>query len=56
MGQESEKEWIYVYVELNHFAIHLRLTQYCKSTILQFKEGRKENRSVVSDSLRPHGL
>ena len=38
MGQESEKEWIYVYVELNHFAIHLKLTQYCKSTILQYKK------------------
>ena len=38
MGQESEKEWINVYVELNHFAIHLKLTQYCKSTILQYKK------------------
>ena len=23
MGNESEKEWIYVYVKLNHFAVHL---------------------------------
>ena len=22
---------------LNHFAVHLKLTQYCKSTILQYK-------------------
>ena len=27
MGKESEKEWIYVYVQLNHFAIYLKLTQ-----------------------------
>ena len=32
MGKESEKEWIYVYVQLNHFAVHLKLTLYCKST------------------------
>ena len=37
MGKESEKEWIYVYVSLNHFAVHLRLTQHCKSTILHYK-------------------
>ena len=24
-----------VYVELIHFAVHLKLTQHCKSTILQ---------------------
>ena len=29
------KEWIYVYVELNHSAVHLKLTQYCKPTICQ---------------------
>ena len=33
MGKESEKEWIYVYVKLNHFAVHLKLAQRCKSTI-----------------------
>ena len=36
-GKESEKEQIYVYVKLNHFAVHLKLTQHCKSTILQYK-------------------
>ena len=25
---------------MNHFAIHLRLMQHCKSTILQFKKKR----------------
>ena len=27
------KESIYVYVYLNHFAVYMKLTQYCKSTI-----------------------
>ena len=35
MGKEPEKGWIYVY--LNHLAVHLKLTQHCKSTILQYK-------------------
>ena len=39
MGKESEKEWIYIYiyVQLNHFAVHLKLTQHCKSTIPQYE-------------------
>ena len=43
MGKESKKEWIYVYVwiygymYMNQFAIYVKLTQYCKSTILQHK-------------------
>ena len=37
MGKESEKECIYVYVQLNHFVVHLKLTQHCKSTMLQYK-------------------
>ena len=35
MGKESKKEWIYVYVLLLHFAVQQKLTQHCKSTILQ---------------------
>ena len=35
MGKASKKkEWIYEYVELIHFAVHLKLKQHCKSTIL----------------------
>ena len=26
MGIESKKEWIYIYIELTHFTIHLKLT------------------------------
>ena len=37
-GKESEKEYIY----LNHFAVHQKLTQHCKSTILQKKKERKK--------------
>ena len=35
MGKEPKKQWIYVYVQLNHFAVHPKLTQHCKLTILQ---------------------
>ena len=42
MGKEPKKQWIYVYVQLNHFAVHLELTQHCKSTILQLKKKKKE--------------
>ena len=27
---------------LNHYVVHLKLTQYYKSTILQFKKKKKE--------------
>ena len=32
-GKEGEKK--YTFIKLNHFAIHQKLTQHCKSTILQ---------------------
>ena len=35
MGKESKKEWIYVYVELIHFAVQQKVTQHCKSSMLQ---------------------
>ena len=25
-----------IYIKLNHFTVHQKLTQHCKSTILQF--------------------
>ena len=34
----SEKEWICVSVQLNHFAVHLKLTLQYKSTMLQYEE------------------
>lgn len=35
MTKDSLKEWIYVYISLNHFAVHLQVTQHCKSTVHQ---------------------
>ena len=32
-GKESEKEYMYIYV--NHLAVHLKVTQHCKSTVPQ---------------------
>ena len=34
----KKKKYIYTYISLNHFAVHQKLTQHCKSTILQFKK------------------
>ena len=37
---------IYMYIYMNHFAVHQKLTRHCKSTILQFKKMKnfkKEN-------------
>ena len=48
MGKELEKEYIYIYIYIyvcvcvNHFAVHLKLTQHCKSTIVQYKIKIKE--------------
>ena len=35
IGKESEKEWMYVYVWLNYLVIQQKLSQHCKSTVLQ---------------------
>ena len=55
-GKESEKEcvytvlniqyihkWIYIsrFMYLNHFAVHQKLTEHCKSTIFQFENKNK---------------
>ena len=34
--KESEREY-YIRIYLNHFAVHWKLTQYCKSTVLLIK-------------------
>ena len=47
-GKESEKEHIYFYVWLNHFAICKKLIQYYKSTIIQLKiKFKKETISLA---------
>ena len=35
MRKESEKEWIYI--QLTHFAICLKLTEFCKLSIFHYK-------------------
>ena len=37
-GKESEKEYIDIDIDLNHFALHLKLTWHCKSTLLQLEK------------------
>ena len=50
MGGEFGGEWIHVYVWLNPFTVHLKLSQHCQSVILQckikniyIKKKKKEN-------------
>ena len=49
-GKEIQKEGIYVYIQLIHFAVQQKLTQHCKATV----RSDQISRSVMSDSLRPH--
>ena len=43
---------MYVCAELNHFAVHLKLTQHCKSIIFQFlKVGGKKNQNTQNGSV-----
>ena len=39
--------FIYINIQLNHFAIHLKLTQHCKSAVLQLKERKREQEKEV---------
>ena len=42
-GKESETERMHTThtcIKLNHFSVHLKLTQHCKSTTLQKKKTR----------------
>ena len=34
-----------IYVQLNHFAVYMKLTQHCKSTILQLKKRKKSSKT-----------
>ena len=38
-----------IYMYMNHFAVHHKLTQYCKSTVLQFE---KVNTFFIQDNFR----
>ena len=36
-GKEIQKDGIYVYIWLMHFAVQKKITQHCKATIFQQK-------------------
>ena len=54
MEKESEKELRYMCVKLNHFAVYLKLTHHCKSTILELK--KKKGTSLRVRSVWGQGL
>ena len=39
--------YIYIYVYLNHFAVYLKLIQYCKST--KFQQKKKEKATYIME-------
>ena len=41
-GKEYEKEYIYIYK--THFAVLQKLTQHCKSTVLQYNKKKKHKK------------
>ena len=50
---------IYIYKKLNHFAVYLKLTQRCKSTIFQYKnifksKGVSLNRKNMIEEILKH--
>ena len=50
-GKESEKVYLSIYLltplpRLNHFAVHLKRTRHCKSTILQKTKPKKKNSAL----------
>ena len=49
MGKEFLKEWIYVYVCLIHFAVHPKLTQHGKATLLLFKFFKKLEKKLTEE-------
>ena len=49
LQQKRIRNRICIYVYLNHFAVHQKIIQHCKSTILQFK--KKFQNSVYTKML-----
>ena len=43
-GNEYEKEHMYMHVLLNHFAVHLKLTQCYKLTLIKKKSKRERKK------------
>ena len=38
--------YIYIYIYISHFAVYVKLTQHCKSTILQLKNNKGSISSI----------
>ena len=53
--------YIYTYIWLNHFVVHLKLSQHCKLTILQFlkilmnKNIHLSKYTLVNSDVQPGG-
>ena len=44
VGEEFERGWMCVYVRLGHFVVQQKLSQPCKSTMLQLRD-KKQNKT-----------
>ena len=44
---EKDKYVLYIYIYMNHFAVHLRFTQQCKSTVLQLKKKTSDTENIL---------
>lgn len=55
-GKESKTEWLYVSIKPIHFAVHLKLTQYCKSRYAPIKVKKKRKRYPKDHRLAPSRL
>lgn len=53
-GRGSEKGW--THVKLTHAAAHLKLTQHCKSTTLQYNLIKKETQIKKDFGAQPLGF
>ena len=45
-GGKSKEEGIYVYIQLIHFFVEGKLTQHCKTTILQLKKKKRDQKKA----------
>ena len=45
MINHNGKEYLKIYIYMNHFAVQQKLTQHCESTILQLKNEKKMSRT-----------
>ena len=53
VGGRFRREGVYVYMELSHLVVQQKLTQHCKSAILQSK---KKNYMVTKNAIFIHTL